>query len=78
MDWFISELPAKLMPLVTSKLHLVKSDVWHSATFWACVFWVLWSVRLRILVLVFDGASPANNLPSLLGCTATSGYSFTA
>ncbi|KAM6485442.1 glycosyltransferase family 2 protein [Trichoderma sp. SZMC 28011] len=51
MDKFLSELPAKLAPLVTFRLPRVESDIWQSTTFWAYIFWILWLHRyVRLLV----------------------------
>ncbi|KAL7943087.1 glycosyltransferase family 2 protein [Trichoderma barbatum] len=51
MDRFLSELPAKLAPLVTFRLPRVESDLWQSPTFWTYIFWILWLHRyVRLLV----------------------------
>lgn len=42
MDKFLSELPAKMMPLVPFRLPVVEPGFWLSATFWTYVFWILW------------------------------------
>lgn len=52
MDKFLSELPAKLAPLVTFRLPRVESDIWQSTTFWAYIFWILWLVGYSLLSFI--------------------------
>lgn len=53
MDKFLSELPAKLAPLVTFRLPRVESDIWQSTTFWAYIFWILWLVGSALISFIY-------------------------
>ncbi|KAL7902097.1 glycosyltransferase family 2 protein [Trichoderma sp. TUCIM 5745] len=50
MDKFLSELPAKMMPLVPFRLPVIEPGFWQSATFWTYVFWILLHRYVRLLV----------------------------